>query len=317
MKDRLLALLFISTIYSLILSADEPSAFGAGDINNPSPYGLTEEEKLLLQNKQKLKKVTVNTNKQYNELQSLKDRLDGLQGIIESISRKSHENKLEVKTLNKLNQDKEKSSSEFQKRLIEVSSANTDLANNNLKEIEKLKVIIVELSGLIDNINKNYVSKDEFNSLVSDVNSFKELVTKELKGSVNISSNKSSSFKSRSNAQIAKDARKNYDKKNYTLSIEMYTYLIDKNYRPARAHYMIGEMKYYRKKYSEAIAYFKKSAKLYSKAKYMPTLMLHTAFSMKYNDDIKNAKSFFRAIVKKYPKSKYSKEAEKQLKLIK
>ncbi len=316
MKDKLLVLFLTSFIFSLALNADEPSAFGAGDINNPSPYGLTKEEELLLQNKKSLKKVTVKSNKQSNELESLRDRLDGLQGIIETLSRKSHENKLELQNLNKLNENKQKSSTEFEKRLIEASSLNTEIANKNVKEIERLKLVIVELSTLIDNINKNYVSKDEFNSLVNDVNSFKELVAKELKGSLSVASG-GVSFKSKSKAQIANEARKYYEEKNFTKSIEMYTYLIEKNYKPARAHYMIGEMKYYRKKYSEAIAYFKKSAKLYSKAKYMPTLMLHTAFSMKYNNDNKNAKSFFNAIVKKYPKSKYAEEAKKQLKLIK
>jgi len=317
MKDRLLVLFLTSFIFSLVLNADEPSAFGAGDINNPSPYGLTKEEELLLQNKKSLKKVTVKSNNQSNELESLRDRLDGLQGIIETLSRKSHTNKLELQSLNKLNENKQKSSNEFEKRLIEASSLNTELANKNLEEIKKLKLVIVELSKLIDSINKNYVSKDEFNSLVNDVNSFKELVAKELKGSYKLSSSSTSSFKSKSKSQIAKEARENYDKKNYTESIEMYEYLIDVNYKPARAHYMIGEMKYYRKKYSDAIAYFKKSAKLYSKAKYMPTLMLHTAFSMKYINDNKNAISFFKALVKKYPNSKYAKEAKKQLELIK
>lgn len=307
MKDRLLVLILISFIFSLSLNADEPSAFGAGDLNNPSPYGLTDEEKLLLQNKKNLKKVTVKSNNQSNELESLRDRLDGIQMIIENLSRKSHENKLEIKTINKINEDELNSSKEFENRLLEISS-------QNKQEIDKVKLIISELSNLIDNINKNYVSKDEFNSLVKNLNSFKDLVTKELKGN---SGKSSTSYGNKSNAQIAKEARKHYDKKNFTESIEMYSYLIDKNYQPARAHYMIGEMKYYRKQYSDAIAYFKKSAKLYSKASYMPILMYHTAFSMKYTGDNKNAKTFFKALIQKYPSSKYSKEAEKQLELIK
>lgn len=307
MKDRLLVLFLTYFIFSLVLNADEPSAFGAGDLNNPSPYGLTQEEELLLQTKKNLKKVTVKSNNQSNKLESLRDRIDGLQSIIENLSRKAHTNRLELKNLDKQNNDRINSSSEFEKRLIESTRINSE-------EISKLKVVIVELSTMLDNINKNYVSKDEFNSLVKDVNRFKDLIAKELKVSP---TKNSSSFKSNSKAQIAKDARKHFNNKRYTKSIEMYSYLIEKNYKPARAHYMIGEMKYYRKDYSEAIAYFKKSAKLYSKASYMPDLMLHTAFAMKYNGDKKNAKSFFRAITKKYPKSVHAKEAKKQLGLIK
>ena len=314
MKDRLVVFFLISFLFSLVLKADEPSAFGAGDLNNPSPYGLTQEEELLLQNQKKLKKVTVKSNNQSNELQSLRDRIDGIQSVLENLSRNSHKNKIELKNLNKFNEDKLNSSSEFEKRLLGISTTNTELAKKNEQEVEKLKLVIVELSKLIDSINKNYVSKDEFNSLVNNLNSFKDLVAKELKGGAKSAS---SSYSSKSNAKIAKEARKHYDKKNFTKAIEMYSYLIDKNYKPARAHYMIGEMKYYRKQYSDAIAYFKKSAKLYSKASYMPILMYHTAFSMKYTGDRKNAKSFFNALIKKYPDSKYAKEAKKQLSLIK
>jgi len=307
MKDRLLVLSLILFLLTLVLNADEPSAFGAGDLNNPSPYGLTKEEELLLQNKQSLKKVTVKSNNQSNELESLRNRIDGLQTIIETLSRKSHENKLEIYKINKFNSDEQNTSKEFENRLLGISSQNKE-------EIDKLKLIISELSKLIDSINKNYVTKNEFNSLVNNLNSFKELVSKELKNSKKIA--EPNEFESKSNALIAKEAREYYDKKHFTKSIEMYTYLIEKNYRPARAHYMIGEMYYYRKNYAEAIAYFKKSAKLYSKAKYMPTLMYHTAFSMKYTGDNKNAKAFFKALIKKYPDSKYVSGAKKQLELI-
>jgi TolA-binding protein len=309
MKDKFLVLSLTSFLFTLALNAEEPSAFGAGDLNSPSPYGLTKEEELLLQNKQNLKKVTVKSNNQSNELQSLRDRIDGLQSIIETLSRKSHQNKLDLYNINKVNEEKKLSSDEFQKRLMELSDSNT-------QEIEKLKLIIKELSSLIDGINKNYVSKDEFNSLVKSVNSFKDLVSKELKGSTSSGAAKNK-FGSKSNAQIAKEAKENYDKKHYTEAIEMYEYLIESNYKPARAHYMIGEMQYYRKNYADAIAYFKKSAKLYSKASYMPTLMYHTAFAMKYTGDNANAKTFFNALIKKYPSSKYVNEAKKQLELIK
>ncbi len=308
MKDRLLVRSLILFLLTMVLNADEPSAFGAGDLSSPSPYGLTEEEKLLLENKKYLKKVTVKSNNQSNELQSIRDRIDGLQSIIETLSRKSHNNKVKLKEIIRLSEEEQNSSKEFESRLLDITSQND-------KEIKKLKLIINELSSVIDSINKSYVTKDEFNSLVDELNSFKELVSKELKDSKKKDDSKS--FKSKSNAQIAKEARENYDSKRYTKAIEMYSYLIDKHYKPARAHYMIGEMYYYRKNYGEAIAYFKKSAKLYSDASYMPTLMYHTAYAMKYTGDNKNAKTFFRALIQKYPNSKYVSGAKKQLELIK
>ena len=47
----------IVTITSLNLVAAEPSAFGAGNLDSTSPYGLTSSEKAVLENKKSLKKV--------------------------------------------------------------------------------------------------------------------------------------------------------------------------------------------------------------------------------------------------------------------
>ena len=76
---------------------------------------------------------------------------------------------------------------------------------------------------------------------------------------------------------------------------------------------MIGEMNYKRKNYSEAISYFKKSSSLYSKASYMPNLMLHTAISMEKTGDSAHAKAFFGAIVSQYPDSAEASKANDYL----
>jgi TolA-binding protein len=306
MKRSFLVTVFVACLPFNLISA-EPSAFGAGDLNNPKPYGLTTSEEVVLQNKKKLQKVVANTNNQANRVDSLRERIDGLQTIVESLGRKSQQNKLKLQKLEEQNLENLNTSDEYEKRLSEVTQSNS-------QNIEKLKSAIAELSLLLDNINKTYVSKDEFNGLVGDFNEFKKLVAKELKKS---SAPKKSKAKNKSNAQVAKEAYAYYKKKYYTKAIENYTYLIDKNYKPAYAHYMIGEMKYRRKNYADAIAYFKKSASLYSKASYMPDLMLHTARSMQLTGDKKNAKSFYRAVVAKYPKSAQAKSAKKYLNSLK
>jgi len=305
MNKTIVAYLTAFVFTSLSLYA-EPSAFGAGDINNPNPYGLTSEEQLLLKNKKNLKKVIVKSNNQSNELDSLRDRIDGLQDVVESLGRNAHKNKQNLKKLNQQIIERIESSNEFEKRLIQISQ-------DNAKDIAKTNLIIAEISSVIDVINKNYVSKKEFNSLVNDVNKFKQLVAKELKSE----NKKSSSISSKSNGDIATEAKAYYDKKYYTKAIELYSYLIEKKYKPAYANYIIGNMKFRRKNYSEAVAYYKESAKLYSNAKYMPELMFNSALSMKHLGDLKNAKTFFKSIIKKYPNSKYSQKAKDQLDLIK
>ena len=294
-----------AVIAPILLYGSEPSAFGAGNLNSSDPYGLTSNEKVILQNKNNLRKIKVNNNNQANKVDSLRERLDGLQSIIESLSRNSHNNKINLRKLNDKNSQESATSNEYEKRLAEITQTNSD-------NVQKIKVVVFELSQLVDAINANYVTKSEFNSLVNDVNKFKSLMAKELNGGATKSS-KSLKLDKMSNADVATKAQRFFDVKYYTDAIKHYTHLIEKNYKPAYAHYMIGEMKYRRKNYSEAISYFKKSVSLYSKASYMPSLMLHTAISMKKTGDAKNAKAFFNGILSKYPDSDEAKEAQKRL----
>lgn len=306
MKSIYLAAIFAAILPLKLLSA-EPSAFGAGNLDDSQPYGLTQSEKVILQTKDKLNKVVVKSNNQANEVQSLRERIDGLQTIIEGLTRKSHENRLSLQELEKKNTQELENSNEYAKRVSEISQA-------NVAEIKEIKETLLKSRTLLETIESSYVTKEEYNTLVNDFNKFKELVSKELKKEV---AKKSSKFEKISNAEVEKLAKENYDKKHYTKSIEQYTHLIENNYRPARAHYMIGEMKYYRKNYAEAIAYFKKSASLYSKADYMPTLMLHTAISMDETSDFKNAKSFYKGVIAKYPDSKEATIAKTNLSKLK
>ena len=311
MKQNAIALLLLSAFSSLLISA-EPSAFGAGDLNNPHPYGLTSNEKVILQKKKTLHKVSVKSNNQANELDSLRDRLDGFQSIIESLSIKAHNNKINLDKFIKNNTEFIQNNNEYNKRISEVIESNSKLINENKQSLQEQKIIISQMSILIDTINTKYISKDEFNALVKDVNNFKSLMVKELKKS-NTKKSSKPKLESMSTDAVYNQAKMYFGKRYYTNAIKNYEYLITKNYKPAYAHYMIGEMNFRRKNYSNAISYFKKSSSLYGNAKYMPTLMLHTAISMKNTGDTNHANSFFQAIVSKYPNSTAANEAKKYI----
>lgn len=296
--------ILLTSLPALLIGA-EPSAFGAGNLESPSPYGLTSSEKALLETKKKLTQVSAKSNNQASQLDSLRERIDGLQSVLESMSRKSHNNKIELQKLYELNSEFTDANQEYQKRVSELLEQNTLDTKEIKKELEALQISL-------EKISKEYVSKEQFNELVEDINSFKKLVSEELKGT----QKKQGSTKKEqklSSAEIYNRAKMNFDRKYYTNAIEDYEYLIEHNYKPAYAHYMIGEMNFRRKNYANAISYFKKSASLYSKASYMPELMLHTAISMKESGDTQNAKTFFDAVIKKYPQSNEAKEAEKYL----
>jgi len=301
-SSAIVILLFTTAMPTLLLSA-EPSAFGAGDLSSPEPYGLTPSEKVILETKDKLKKVARKSNSQANQLDSLRERIDGLQSIVESISRKTHNNKINLEKWKQEENLSLSNTSEFQARLSES-------IQENREKIDELKTSLLDVSKLLDKINASYVTKQEYNTLVKSINSFKDIIVKELHiGTKSLSKNsKVPSFK------LFKIAKKNYDRKYYTKAIANYEELIKRNYKPAYSHYMIGEMYYKRKNYAKAISYFKKSAALYSKASYMPTLMLHSAIAMQKSGDNTHAQSFYKAIIAKYPDSPEAKEAKRRLK---
>lgn len=60
---------------------------------------------------------------------------------------------------------------------------------------------------------------------------------------------------------------------------------------------MVGEIEYYKNNHAEAIAYFKKSATLHSKATYMPTLLLHTAIAMEKSGEKKMLKHSMKQLL--------------------
>jgi len=304
--------IFLSAVvfFSCVLNASEPSAFGAGDLNKDNPYGLSSSEEIILQNKKNLKKVLTTASNQENLVHSLRERIDGLQSIVEGLGVKSHENKHE---LTKLLQADQKSKEEYvllEKKMLEINeSQNTS--------IEQLKKAVSELSLVIDSINGSYVRQEEFNKLIEDVNQFKSLVSKELEHSSKTTKSTSSGLDAMESAQVYTEAKALYDKQYYTDAIKYYEHLIKKQYKPAYAHFMIGTMYYKRKNYADAIAYFKKSNSIYSKASYTPELMLYTAISMEETDDKQNAKAFYEAVIAKYPNDKEAQEAQKRLKSLK
>jgi TolA-binding protein len=312
---RSFIIILLTTLPALLISS-EPSAFGAGDLTSSTPYGLTSSEKVILETKQTLNKVSVKSKNQANELDSLRDRIDGIQGIVESISKKTHENKMELQKFRDSNDLRSKSGDEYEKRLADRVQSNSD-------DVEKLKKSMSLVSRTIDKINKEYVTKAEFNKLIADVNNFKSLVAKELQGTGSVQASKSTPASSLastattgslSNAELYARAQANFDKKLYTAAIEDYENLIKANYKPAYANYMVGEMNFRRKNYSDAIAYFKTSSSLYPEAPYMPALLLNTAISMNNSGDASTAKAFFKAVAAKYPNSQEAKKAKEYLK---
>lgn len=293
------ALLLSLILLPFILLAEEPSAFGAGNLDSDNPYGLTAAEKKIVQNNKKLKQNNRKLNSNKSEIESLRERIDGLQSVLESIAMKSQNNKVALGDMSKSRVNEGMST---QERLVVLE---TQVATNS-ENIVQLKTALEELSKLMDEQSASYVSQEQYKTLVEDVNAFKGLVAGELKKKTKKSSSQSS-------GNLATQAKKNYDDKSYSKALNDYKELVNRKYKPAYGHYMIAQCYFAKNDYGQAIAHYKESASRYKKASYMPTLMLRTAFSMEKTGDSANAAKFYNAVIAKYPGSSQAEKAERYL----
>jgi len=285
----------VISLLSSLLCASEPSVFGAGDLNNPNPYGLTHEEKLIQENKKEIQGIAYKNNLQSAKVESVTERLDGMQAIVEGLGQSVNEHKMALQKINDsmLDQNKSKSMDE----LIKQNSIDSD-------NITQLKALLEELSRTVDGINASYVTKEEFSALV-----------KQLKVSLPVSSVVVP--KKMDNVTIEKEAKKLFEQKKYPEAQGYFEMMVQKKYKSAEANFWLGETYFEQKKYKEAISYYKQSASENEKASTMPTLLLHTGMSMEKNGDIANAKAFYSATLSRFAGTGAAEEAEKKLSKLK
>ncbi len=298
-----------------ILSAEEVSVFGAGDLESPSPYGLTSFEKVTLKNKNNLNKFDRKIDDTRSNLEVLSERIEGIESIVDGDSRKLNTNVLNLKKFSKSMELQDVLLEEIKRNILD-SDTNTNelknefenyskIQNNNIKLLENK---IKELTVLVNKINTDYISKKRFNELVNFIN--KEATKKNKK--ISTSSKKTNQF-NKPKKELLEDARKLFKKDYFTKAIPIFKYLIEKEYRPAESNYYLGEIWFYRKKYKDAIHHFKISMMLYDKAKYIPKLLLHSAISFEKINDLDNAANFYGTLIDVYPDTKEAKIAQDNL----
>ena len=306
--------LSIPLIVSVTYAA-ETSMFGAGDLDSPSPYGLTKAEKVIVKTKNSVAKNEKKIKRVDVAIEDISERIDALESLIEGDSQKLNKVYLNLnKQIKKADNDTKLS------QLLQENNAKTleqftndidelkDSVNENIENINRLKKSFDKIVLLVNKVNKNYVTRAEFNKLL-------KMLDKQPKSSKSKKkSNNSNSFdKSKSNKQLIKEVRVLFKKDYFTKALPMLDYLIEKNYKPAECNYYMGEIHYYRKKYKDALHYFKTSMMLYDKASYLPKLLLHSAISFDKTGDSENAENFYTTLIDIYPDTPEAKEASKKI----
>lgn len=172
--------------------------------------------------------------------------------------------------------------------------------------------LLKKLAGMIDEINANYVSKEELQHALGNRSEVKNTV----KTSVKAANKEESLQGTTSNAELYSEGVRYFVKQRYDEAQKRFTITDAKSYKPASSNYYLGEIAYYTKKYEDAIFYFKKSAGLYDKASYIDTLLLHTAVSLENTGDKGQAKVFYENIIENYAGKKTAEIAQQRLKKL-
>ncbi len=264
--------LITSICLSSFLYANEPSVYGAGDIDSPNPYGLSKTEKGVLDNRREIQNLK-------NIVTEYQNRIDGLITIINGLN----------------------------KQVLELKEQQSTNINNNISnDNNKTYSLLLELSQLVDQINNNYVTKEELKNLLAG--------NKIVKNN-NISLNRDNLNKDNSTdiSTTYRRAVQLFAQKSYNTAKEKFLEAIAKNYKTASSTYYLGEIAYYTKNYNQAIKYYKKSASLYDNASYMKILYLHTAISLARIGQKEQAKNFFQFVLDNYPNTKAADIAKKNL----
>ncbi len=297
MNKIILAPIIGALIINLALA--EKSAFLAGDPNSATPYGLTDTEKVMLKNKE----LNVNVGVVSSKVGSLEEQIDGIRSVLDGTSERMNSIDRRLKALEMTYGD-ESNASDLPTKVEDLRAYLTKNRQIQAKNNQKVKKVLKELSSLIDSINSNYVSKKSYNELLARID---KLEGKKTPKTIVKTETKVDNTVKLSGKELQKEAKKLYLKSKYQEAKALYEQSISKNYKPALSNFMIGEIEYKQKSYSNAITYYKKSIELYDKASYIPKLLYHTAISFDKLGDRKNADKFYSAIKSNYPNSKEAK----------
>lgn len=271
-------IIFLGALAPIIYA--ETSAFNAGNINLKEPYGLTENEKVLLENKKKVETLSKDyTGVDFKTNKAL-ERIEGIQSVIDDLNNKTYN--FEGKLLEVEKFSKEKSES-YDKELADIKQE----LKNQKYAINQLKKALSELTNLVGSLGESKAAK------ISNI----ELNT--------------NNVTAQTPAQKMDNAISLFNSKNYDAAAKIFEELANSRHKPAQCNFYLGQIAYAKKDYNNAIYYYKTSSDLYNaqgvKAPNMPLILLNTANSLKAINELDKANNFYAALKKQFPNSSEAK----------
>jgi len=285
----------------LLLADVDPFAAG---LNSSNPYGLTNDEKHILENKKRIDNLKKEINNIKKDINSIKLKLLNYDDIIS----------------NKL--------SAFPTLLDEVNNAMKDInnlkkkLNSNSIQIDLIQKKLLSLDNKFKSLEKNItILQNEVANIKISLNSIVEIQNQNF-NNLRESINKILDTLRKMNRLTPKKAflkaRELFFSNRLDEAKKLFLFSLSKNYLPATSSYYLGEIAYKKKNYKEALAFYKKSVSLYSKkTSYMARLLYHTAISFEKLEDKNSAKLTLQKLLNDFPNSKYAKLAKKELEKLK
>jgi len=221
------------------------------------------------------------------QISALKEEVDGLKSIVESLSQRVIRKTQQRDTSNYQNSNPEiemlkQRVSALEKALKSITIAQTTTKKTVANRVERPKT------------NTNKIEAPKSDSIQPH--------TKRL------------SLSSIPSYTLYKNGVILFSKKQYQEAKKKFEILLSRGYKKAAVNFYLGEIAYRRGRYRDAIKYYQASAELNENAAYMDKLLLHTGISLENDGNIAQAKKFYQAIVDAYPGTESARVAKKRLK---
>ena len=280
--------IFAALFGAVFLFSEEVSVFDAGNVNSENPYGLTENEQILLKNKQRLDQIQ-------SSLRSQEDSIDGLRSVIEGTNKQisNLEQRLsdvEIRATGKSNSNK-------------VSTINKQEITQMQDDIAWIKEQIKIKNSKIGNYTTQQKKNDVDFKKKSDISDTDISDIQDIENQTQTAQNIKQNAK-KSSTEILKEADELYKNKKYTDAKELYSTLKTAKFQPAKVNFMLGEIAYFEQDYNTALSHYKTSLNLSDTSEFMPKLLYHSAISLDKIGDTKNANKFYSYLKSKFPNSK-------------
>ncbi|MCI4400400.1 MAG: tetratricopeptide repeat protein [Campylobacteraceae bacterium] len=314
--------IYITSVAAVFLFGAEPSAFKAGDLDLPNPYGLTSSEKKIVEQNKNIQNIST---KLFDTAQSqieLRNEIDGIKSLVVGHSEKIRDFD------RKINSDDNNSIKTLEKRFEE------NLKNQN-ENYDKIMKTLSAIAALLDDTRDNYVSKEQLKAIVGK--NYKEIKSKKTKAQPQdeaVDDNKTQkpeATKKQEGAQkekketlvnsdeLFKEAQKNYRDNKLKEAREAFESIQknDSEYKKGLVAFYIGEIDYKNGEYKTALEQYQKSIEADEKASYVPIILFHTAASLEKLGDKEAAKKILNSLITNYPKHYLLPSAKKKLAEIK